>query len=75
MPKGLNIPFEVIVNLAAIDYPFEYKRGIALKGFSTLLIATTKWGVDPGTAVQWHFEESKDHISLSKYTGDRTHYI
>jgi hypothetical protein len=51
VPKGLDIPFEVMVDLAAVDYSFEYERGIILKGFLTLLVVTAKWVMDSAIAV------------------------
>jgi hypothetical protein len=75
VPKGLEIPFEIMVDLAAVDYPFEYERGIILKGISTLLVATAKWVVNSVIAVQWHFVDSKDDVFLSKYTDDERYHI
>ncbi|KKP04325.1 hypothetical protein THAR02_03602 [Trichoderma harzianum] len=69
IPKGLDIPFDIMVNLAAVDYPFEYENGIVLKGSATLLAATATWETHAGTAFQWHLVTGgKNGISLSDYT-------
>ncbi|KAL5089105.1 hypothetical protein Trisim1_005961 [Trichoderma cf. simile WF8] len=69
IPKGLDIPFDIMVNLAAVDYPFEYENGIVLKGSATLLAATATWQTHAGTAFQWHMVSGgKNGISLSDYT-------
>ncbi|KUJ14125.1 uncharacterized protein LY89DRAFT_671502 [Mollisia scopiformis] len=64
-----------MVNLAAVDYPFEYERGIVLKGFNTLLVVTAKRVTDSGSAFQWHFVHSKNNIPLSRYTDDERYHI
>ncbi|KAK4061997.1 uncharacterized protein Triagg1_10160 [Trichoderma aggressivum f. europaeum] len=73
IPKGLDIPFDIMVNLAAVNYPFEYEDGIVLKGSATLLAATAAWETHAGTAFQWHLvSDGGNGISLSEYT-DKYH--
>lgn len=75
LPKGLEMPFDVMANLAAVCYPFEYERGIVLKGFHTILVVTKKWTTNSGSSFQWHFADSKGGISLSKYTDDTRYHV
>ncbi|KAJ4161615.1 uncharacterized protein LMH87_007645 [Akanthomyces muscarius] len=75
VPKGLDIPFDIMVDLAAVDYPVEYARGIALRGFNTLLVVTAKWVTASGTAIQWHFVDSSGGISLSEYADNERYHI
>lgn len=63
-----------MTQLAAVNYPFEYERGIVLKGFDTLLVATARWVTDSGTAIQWHFAHARGGIPL-EYTNDEKYHI
>ncbi|KAL9096742.1 MAG: hypothetical protein Q9165_001230 [Trypethelium subeluteriae] len=75
VPRGLDIPFDIMVNIADVDYPFEYERGLILKGFFTLLVVTSKWIGPFESAFQWHFAHSKEkeRMSLSAYTDEKYH--
>ncbi|KAF2231627.1 hypothetical protein EV356DRAFT_506660 [Viridothelium virens] len=64
-----------MVNLADVDYPFEYERGMILKGFYTLLVVTSKWISTSESAFQWHFIHSKKPISLSDYTDAEEYHV
>jgi hypothetical protein len=67
-PKGLELSFNVMTTLAVIDYPFEYDEGIVLKGYSTVLVPTSKSYVGSKLVVQWHFAASERHLRLSDFT-------
>ena len=47
---GIEVPFDLMVSLACILYPFEYQDGTILRGIESTLVPTTQ---HPG-AVQWH---------------------
>ena len=64
-----------MVNLADVDYPFEYDRGIILKGFHTLLVVTSKWVAGSQSAFQWHFAHSNGKIHLSEYTDAEKYHV
>ena len=38
-----EVPFDIMVELAAVTMPFEYPAGLLLTGFKTLLMATAIW--------------------------------
>lgn len=76
IPKGLDVAFDMMVKLAAVDYVFDYENGIVLKGCNTLLVATAEWETRSGTAFQWHFVgDEKSNVSLSQYTEDKKYHI
>ncbi|KAI9787481.1 MAG: hypothetical protein M1839_000010 [Geoglossum umbratile] len=55
--RGLEIPFQLMTFLAAVEFPICQDGGIILMGFSTLLIPVSRLGRD---AIQWHMVVSKD---------------
>ncbi|KAK8851752.1 ankyrin repeat-containing domain protein [Apiospora arundinis] len=75
LPKGLDVQFNVMLEIAAINYPIEYDRGVILKGFSTLLVTTGKWTIGASTAIQWHFDSSCHGGALSKYLQDEKYRV
>ena len=64
-----------MVELAVINFPFEHGKGLILKGFSTLLVATASWMSSSGSAIQWHYVYSKDGTDVSDYTDDTKYHI
>ena len=67
LPRGLEVPFDVMVELAAVTMPFEYPAGLFLTGFKTLLMATAVWTTTGGKGIQWHFIASEERIDFSRY--------
>lgn len=65
----------MMVELAAVNYPFEYEKGIVLKGFRTMLVPSAKWNTESGLAIQWHFIDSLDEVELSELTDDKKYHI
>ena len=75
VPKGLDVPFDVMVKLAAVNYPIERDRGVVLKGFNTLLVATAIWTNGADTAIQWHFVSPCDRDKSMTYSQDEKHQV
>lgn len=57
---GIEIPYPLMVSLARVQYPVEFKRGVLLKGFSTMLLPTSS----TPDSVQWHFVSSHGNKHL-----------
>ncbi|KAK8124426.1 Pfs domain-containing protein [Apiospora kogelbergensis] len=74
-PKGLDVPFDVMVKLSAVNYPLETDRGVVLQGFNTLLVATAEWRYGAGTAIQWHFKDSCPTYELSDYLQEERYQV
>lgn len=50
--EGIELPFQVMVNLAKVMYPVSHMGGFYLKGFSNIIFPAA---ISPdGTSVQWH---------------------
>lgn len=76
VPKGLDLPFVLLDQLAIIAFPFEHDQGIVLKGFDSLLAATMKWDTASGVVLQWHFiQNDHDRIDLLEYVWDSQYHI
>ena len=58
--QGVEIPYDVMTSLARVWYPVEYRGGIVLKGFSTMLVPTQC----KGGSIQWHFMSSEGNKRL-----------
>lgn len=55
--KGLEISFDLMVSLAAVEYPVQVNGGVVLVGYHTLLVPT-QIGED---YVQFHLEVDENH--------------
>lgn len=51
MLKCLYLPFDLMVELSAIVFPFNHNQGIVMKVFNLILVATKKWVSESGTAI------------------------
>lgn len=47
-----------------------------MKGFDVILVATTKWVAESGTAIQWHLVEADyERSDIFDYVWDSQYYI
>ena len=65
-----------MVELSAIVFSFNHDRGIVMKGFDLILVATKKWVSESGTAIQWHLVEADyEKGDILEYVWDPQYYI
>lgn len=69
------MPFDIMAELAVINFPFEHDKGLILKGFSTLLVATENWMNSSESAIQWHYVHCKDGTDVGEYANDTKYHI
>ena len=67
---GVEIPFEIMLRLAGINYAVTYDDGLVLSGFSTLLFASAYHPPQFRTAseshsVQWHLVKTTGYERIS----------
>lgn len=65
-----------MAEIAVVNFSFEHERGIVLKGFRTVLVATGKSVNTSSIAIQWQFVHWKSkEIDLLDYVWDSRYHI
>ena len=66
--QGIEIPYDVMTSLARVWYPVEFRGGIVLKGFSTMLVPTQH----KDDSIQWHFmsNDGNKRLPVTAIEGD-----
>jgi hypothetical protein len=70
--QGLELPFDMMTDLAGIDFPVVEDGGIRLEGFYTVLYPICRTTTFSGTSLQWHLcyaseEERADCNALEEF--------
>ncbi|KAL9118071.1 MAG: hypothetical protein Q9187_005387 [Circinaria calcarea] len=73
---GVEIPFEAMIYFAGIIGPMEYKGGLVLKGFSTIIFPKhlPRMVNSEAKSVQWHllYDQKPTPISLALLADERS---
>ncbi|RDW67029.1 hypothetical protein BP5796_09778 [Coleophoma crateriformis] len=67
--KGLEVPIHIMTALCGASHTIEYKGGIVIKGFSSMLVPLKRSA--SGDSIQWHLIRNEDDSRLPYWEVDK----